>query len=153
MPRPDDVGVGTAVLILDENHRILLGKRKGAHRAGYWSCPGGWVDRSDQDIFKAVAREASEEANIELHKAEQLCWVTEDHPELEIRTITLYYLSWPKEWGGVPEVMEPDKCEEWRWFHLDELPSPLFPKLLDALEPLKEKLDVLGWLTGPDDDF
>lgn len=28
--------------------------------------------------------------------------------------------------GGVPEVLEPDRCEGWGWYDLDKLPQPLF---------------------------
>ena len=35
---------------------------------------------------------------------------------------------------GEPQVMEPDEIIEWRWFGLNELPSPIFlpcEKILD----------------------
>ena len=28
-----------------------------------------------------------------------------------------------------PRIMEPDKCEEWRWCRVDQLPEPLFAPL------------------------
>lgn len=28
--------------------------------------------------------------------------------------------------SGTPRILEPNKCEEWRWFALGELPKPLF---------------------------
>jgi ADP-ribose pyrophosphatase YjhB (NUDIX family) len=28
--------------------------------------------------------------------------------------------------GGEPKIMEPEKCKEWRWVALDELPDDLF---------------------------
>ena len=31
------------------------------------------------------------------------------------------------EWNsGEPKVLEPDKCEGWNWYSLDQLPKPLF---------------------------
>ncbi len=30
--------------------------------------------------------------------------------------------------------MEPDKCEEWQWFSIDALPSPLFPSVITFFE-------------------
>ena len=68
MTRPNDVGVGTAVLITRKIMRstgrfgnvwhpqVLLGKRRGAHGAGLWSLPGGWIDRSDATLEEAAAR-------------------------------------------------------------------------------------------------
>ena len=44
MPRPNNVGVGTALLIFNRDRKVLLGKRKGAHRAGCWAPPeAGWI--------------------------------------------------------------------------------------------------------------
>jgi hypothetical protein len=32
--------------------------------------------------------------------------------------------------GGEPRIMEPDKCLEWRWFDLDQLP----PNLMESTD-------------------
>ncbi|MDB4277993.1 NUDIX domain-containing protein [Deltaproteobacteria bacterium] len=136
MPKPDDVGVGTAMVVLNAEGEILLGKRKGAHRAGHWSFPGGWLDRADTETAHAAIRETLEETGIVVRKAVQHIWVTEDHPSIQTRTVTLYHITRAGEWSGDPMVMEPDKCEVWRWFRLDDLPSPLFPGLQGAIDRL-----------------
>jgi 8-oxo-dGTP diphosphatase len=136
MPKPDDVGVGTAMVVLNAEGQILLGLRKGAHRAGHWSFPGGWLDRADTETAHAAIRETEEETGLVVHKAAQHIWVTEDHPSIETRTVTLYHITRAGEWEGIPEVMEPNKCVRWRWFDLDNLPSPLFPGLQGAIDRL-----------------
>lgn len=136
MPKPDDVGVGTALFILNEDGHILMGKRKGAHRAGHWCVPGGWLDREDPSTDIAIIRETKEETDLEVRRVDPLCWTTEDHPEIGIRTVTLYHVTGPGWWDGDPEVMEPEKCEEWRWVSLSDIPSPLFPGLMEAVEAL-----------------
>lgn len=141
MPKPDDVGVGTAVIVLNETGQILLGKRKGAHRAGHWACPGGWLDRDDSSTDIAAIREVKEETDIEIRRIEPLCWTTEDHPELGVRTVTLYHLAVKDNdgWAGEPEVTEPEKCEEWGWFNTSDLPDPCFPGLKEAVMKLRRK--------------
>jgi 8-oxo-dGTP diphosphatase len=140
MPKPDDVGVGTALLVLNEEGELLLGKRKGAHRAGHWCCPGGWLDRDDTSTESAVIREALEETSLVVKWAEPFCWTTEDHPELGVRTVTLYHITGADHWEGTPQVAEPEKCDEWRWFSLLDLPHPLFPTLDGVVKELQERL-------------
>ena len=39
------------------------------------------------------------------------------------------------EWkNGEPKVLEPDKCERWDWYDLNNIPSPLFGACAMALE-------------------
>lgn len=60
---------------------------------------------------------------------------------LEVKNIRFQFLAnskkfWPKHYthinliaeyaSGEPTVLEPEKCEEWKWFDLDKPPSPLF---------------------------
>lgn len=143
MPKPNDVGVGTALFILNEAGMILLGLRAGAHRANTWCCPGGWIDRPDETTDLSAVREALEEAGLTVdgNCTIHLCWTSEDHPELGVRTITLYHVALPGSWSGTPTRMEPHKCSEWRWFALENLPENLFPGVAEAVEKLK---DLLG---------
>ena len=133
MPKPTDVGVGTAVVIFNEAGQVLLGRRRGAHREAHWSVPGGWLDREDEDTEAAAIREVLEETGLVATALDRLSWTTEDHPEQGFRSVTLYYLCDVGHWTGVPEAREPEKCEGWAWFSLQDLPGPLFPGLERAL--------------------
>jgi len=138
VPKPDDVGVGTALLVLNEKKQLLLGKRKGAHCAGTWCCPGGWMDRTDKTSSEAVIREAAEECGIEVQFAEPFIWTTEDHEELGVRTVTLYHTAISGDWTGTPAILEPEKCDGWEWFDLDTIPDQLFPGLRETIAALRE---------------
>jgi 8-oxo-dGTP diphosphatase len=35
--------------------------------------------------------------------------------------------------GGEAKVMEPDKCMEWQWFNMGNLPEPLFAPIRDIV--------------------
>jgi ADP-ribose pyrophosphatase YjhB (NUDIX family) len=49
MSRPNNVGVGVAMLVVNTtDETVLLLKRKGAHAEGTWACPGGWIDFEDE---------------------------------------------------------------------------------------------------------
>ena len=56
-----------------------------------------------------------------------------------MRTVTLYHVALHSEWRGVPKVMEPEKNAGWKWFSMDNLPSPLFPGLGGAIERLSDQ--------------
>jgi len=140
MPRPNDVGVGTAIFILNEKGQILLMKRKGAHAAGTWQVPGGWVDRENKTLFSAIAREAAEETGLTIWKAAQVGTSTEDHKDLGARSVTVYFVSHPNQWEGEPTILEPHKAAELEWFYLNSLPSPLFPALDEGIFLLREHL-------------
>lgn len=136
MPRPNDVGVGAIVLLFDKQDRVLLGKRKGSHRAGVWAAPGGWMDRGDVSSLDTVQRELREETGIEMPPwTTEVFWTVEDHPEAGFQTVSLYHVGFVPD-GTHAELREPEKCEEWRWMSVSEwgVPGfPLFPKLRTAL--------------------
>ena len=56
-------GVGIAALIRDEHGRILLVHRTYS-RDEPWALPGGWLERHDETLASAVAREMREETGL-----------------------------------------------------------------------------------------
>lgn len=117
--------VGIGVMIMNEKQEVLLGLRKGSHGAGEWSFPGGHLEFGET-IFETAAREAKEECNLEVSDLELISVADERR---YIKTDDKHYLNIGvkvKEASGEVRVMEPEKCLEWRWFSLNELPSPLF---------------------------
>jgi 8-oxo-dGTP diphosphatase len=116
------VGVG---VIIKNNSKVLLGKRKNSHGAGTWSFPGGKLDFFET-IEHCAIRETLEETGLNIKVIpyyKKNC--TEDFFDNEKKHyLTVYveanYLS------GIPKVLEPDKCEEWEWYNWSNLPQPLF---------------------------
>ena len=39
--------------------------------------------------------------------------------------------------SGEPKIMEPDKCDGWDWYDMDNLPSPLFGTIESYIEAYK----------------
>jgi 8-oxo-dGTP diphosphatase len=115
--------VGIGVLVLKKNE-ILLGKRRGSHGEGEWAFPGGSLEYGES-FFECARRELDEEvgSHFKVRYLEPISVInlTEYMPKHYI-DIGMYC-----EWvSGDPEVMEPDKCEEWRWFNVSNLPTPRF---------------------------
>ncbi len=124
------VGVGFGVLIF-KNNEILLGKRHNdpakadslLNGAGTWTMPGGKLDFGE--LFEDGAyREVLEETSIEIDKSTvKLISLSNDMVETaHFVTIGLQCLSF----SGTPKVMELDEITQWRWFHIDKLPAPLY---------------------------
>jgi 8-oxo-dGTP diphosphatase len=127
MERPK---VGVGVLIVDGN-RILLGKRKNAHGDGSWGPPGGHLEYGES-WQQCAQREALEETGLEINDI-QFCAVTNDiFAESNKHYVTIFMRAAYA--GGVVTNREPEKCEQWRWFDVDQLPDNLFLPLAQLVE-------------------
>jgi 8-oxo-dGTP diphosphatase len=129
--------VGVGVMVFKEG-KILLGKRKSSHGAGEYSFPGGHLEHLES-FEECVIRETLEEVNIEIQNIQFqfLSNVTCYAPKHYV------HIGLTAEWkSGVPQNMEPEKCEGWDWYDLDNLPSPVFHMAEQAIKVFKNN-------TGP----
>ena len=115
--------VGIGCWIFNPAGQVLLGLRLSTHGFGTWAPPGGKAEYDEMPTHCA-ARELREETGIITPKNEfHLVGITSDiYPDSHY--ITLHYRV--DGITGEPKLMEPEKCAEWRWFSLDNLPGPLF---------------------------
>ena len=114
--------VGLAVIIKKGN-TTLLGKRRGSHGEGTWNCPGGHLEYGES-FEDCARREVKEETGLSVINLKLLTATNDMFTKEDKHYITLFmtadYVS------GTPVVMEPEKCDEWKWFAWDDLPEPLF---------------------------
>jgi len=121
--------VGVAALVRHEG-KILLGRRRGAHGAGTWAAPGGHLEFGES-LEACARREVLEETNLAVTNV-RFGTVTNDVFEQEGRHyLTVFMLC--DYAAGELTLMEPHKCEAWRWFARDALPRPLFLPLESLL--------------------
>jgi 8-oxo-dGTP diphosphatase len=121
--------VGIAVVI-ERDNKILLGKRKGSHREGFWAVPGGHLE-FNETIEDCAKREAMEETGLTVTNIRKDTFTNDIMKDENKHYITCFVRA-DCEYGE-PKIMEPDKCEEWKWFDWDKLPSPLFSKYKEIL--------------------
>jgi 8-oxo-dGTP diphosphatase len=124
MQRP---GVGVLV-ILQHNDKVLLGKRKGSHGHGEWSFPGGHLEMNET-IEECGKREVFEETGINIINKLSISVdneYTNDIFETEKKHYITLYQKYKLDELITPELLEPDKCFEWGWFDINNLPEPLF---------------------------
>jgi len=116
--------VGVGVIIVN-NDKVLLGKRKNAHGNGTWAFPGGHLEFGE--TWEACAlRETEEEVGVKISNplfvvATNDIFTGEDEGK---HYVTIYLRA--EYLGGEPEIKEPEKWETWEWFDWDALPKPLF---------------------------
>lgn len=113
--------VGIGIMIFKDG-KVLLGKRKGSHGAGEYAFPGGHLEYMES--FEACAlREIAEECGIKIKNLRfQFLANLKDYPPKHYVHIGLM-ADWE---SGEPKVLEPEKCESWDWYNLDNPPAPLF---------------------------
>ena len=141
MEEKKKVGVGFGVMILKDD-KVLLGKRHEdpekasslLNGAGTWTMPGGKL-HFGETFEEGAKRETMEETGIKLNKVEVVC-VNNDRVETA-HFITIGLFS--EDFEGEPQVMEPDEITEWKWFDLDNLPSPIYFPSAKVLENYKNK--------------
>ena len=126
------VRVGVGLYIFNDKNQLLLGLRKSAHDNGTWCPPGGHMEFGETNEETAV-REAKEETGLIISPEDVFFkGITNDfYPQEGKHYITLHLFC--RRYEGEPKVMEPDKCEKWQWFDMDNLPENMMLPLKNFL--------------------
>jgi 8-oxo-dGTP diphosphatase len=124
------VGVGVMVF---KDRKVLLGKRKNSHGTGEYAWPGGHMEYMES-FEQCAKRELKEETGIEIENIKFLRLLNfKDYAPKHYIDIGLT-ADWK---SGEPQILEPEKCESWGWYDLNDLPNPLFKSLPSYFEALK----------------
>jgi len=121
------IGVGVMVW---KHACLLLGKRVNARAETSWQLPGGHLEFGET-VEDCAVREVAEEAGIAIRNLVHAGYTNDVFIDANRHYVTLF-VSAEYDQGEV-RVMEPDKCECWRWFDAAELPSPLFVPIRNFL--------------------
>ena len=117
----------TAVhLILIEDGKILLQRRYNTgYEDGNYSVVAGHID-GNESVIKAMKREALEES-----------------PDRE----SIDYFLTCKKYDGKIDIMEKDKCDELKFYKLNELPINVIPYVRKGIENYlnNEPFSIYGW--------
>ena len=117
------VGVGIFILRLPpgqthleypEDIEFVIGKRKGSHGAGTWSLAGGHLEFNES--FEACAvREAEEEVGLKIEDVKFFTATNDIMADAGKHYVTIFVTSRLADSTAEARLMEPDKCEEWKW--------------------------------------
>lgn len=123
-------------LFVVKGSSFLLGRKKGGESDGYWAPPAGHQERGETPEETAV-RELNEEAGPDLivtaPRFHCLSNLTQRIPDGGRHYVDVGMIS---HWlVGKPELAEPDKFAEWRWFSIwGEPPIPSTNVVANLLE-------------------
>lgn len=116
--------VGLGVIILNNKIEILLGKRIGSHGEATWAPPGGHLEYGES--FEAAAmREVFEETGLKITTPAFFAMTNDFFAADDKHYVSVFMMvNYPSN----QEITncEPDKTEEWQWFHINNLPIGLF---------------------------
>lgn len=122
--------VGVAAIII-KSGKVLLGKRKGTHGSGAWAFPGGHLE-FNESIEDCARREVFEETGLTVKNCRFAAVTNDIFYQNRKHYVTLFVAC---EYDiGTLEIKEPEKCEQWDWFHWNEFPRPLFLSLKNLLD-------------------
>jgi len=136
IPGTDFPGVGTGLVILRADGKVLLCRRLRPPEAGHWNIVGGKVDPMEP-AAEAARREAEEETGLRIGSVEPLCTTEQIIQPDRQHWISLIYVT--TDFSGEPSLTEPDKLSDIAWFDPAEPPSPLSAFAVEAFAALRAR--------------
>ncbi|KAK2375651.1 Nudix (Nucleoside diphosphate linked moiety X)-type motif 1 [Trifolium repens] len=118
------------VVFLLKDRSILLGRRRSSVGDATFALPGGNLEFGES-FEECAAREVKEETGLDLgqNKIEYLTVTNNvflDQPK-KCHYVTIFMrVVLDAQEKQVVQNLEPEKCDGWDWFGLDNLPQPLF---------------------------
>lgn len=116
--------------VINDKKQLLLGQRKSVFGDWMWGLPG-WHREPDEDIIVSAVREAHEEIGIELDPDTMFFLGTTNYEWPRFHSIHHNFtFSYENE---EIKLMEPEKCYQWRFFSVADIPEDIFPPDKEAI--------------------
>jgi 8-oxo-dGTP diphosphatase len=132
------------LLLLNSDEEILFGHRQNTgFEDGAYHLPSGHLE-AGESVTQALIREAKEEVGITV-AAEHIEFSHVMHNSSSGGRVAFFFTV--RQWEGVPENQEPEKCSELRWFSLSALPAHMIDYCRVALTRVGagQPFSTFGW--------
>ena len=132
-------------LMLINGNKILLMRRKDTGFAdGFYSMPAGKLEPKES-VENAIIREVEEEININI-KNETLKTIQVMNRNGSDRERIDYFFTVDR-WSGEIKNNEPNKCDDLKWFDINNLPKNTIPYIKEAINNYNKKIkfSLFGW--------
>ncbi|MGX1886879.1 NUDIX hydrolase [Streptomyces sp. NPDC055287] len=125
-------------LYLEREGAVLLGQRHPctAFAPSTWHLLAGHCEF--EAVHTCVSREGAEEAGLRIDEQDLRLVHTVHLLDVGSKQPRLQMFFAATRWEGEPELREPDRCTEWRWWPLNSLPDQLVEYTRAALEGITQ---------------
>lgn len=137
--------VPAVYLVLIKEGQVLLSRRfQTGYEDGNYSMPAGHLD-GGETLTEAMVREAKEEVDVVVKREELELKHTMHRKASNHERVDFFFTA--KNWQGEPKIMEPHKCDDLKWFPVNDLPQNIIPCVRQAIELiLSDKFySEFGW--------
>ena len=133
--------VPAVYIILKKDSEILLGRRQNTtYYDGWYGVPADHIEAKELPI-SALIREAKEEVGININPKDVRLIHTlyrTAHDETGDRSDYFFIIE---KWRGEPVIMEPEKCDDLKWFSVDQLPENTIHHERYVIESIKQGMN------------
>lgn len=121
----------TVHMLFIQDNQVLLSRRfQTGYMDGWYSVPAGHLD-GGETIIQAAMRETGEEIGLAI-AAVDISFAHVIHRYEDEERVDFFVTI--KKWEGEPINTEPEKCDDLRWFPLDQLPENMVPYVRQGLQ-------------------
>ena len=124
------------IAINDRREILLLRRANTGYRDGYYDMPAGHLEKGET-LRQSAIRELKEETGLSALE-DDLEFVELLHRVSTDERVYLDVFFQVKQWIGVADIMEPSKCDDLKWFSLEELPQNIVPHQLQVMQDRAE---------------
>ena len=122
--------VSVHLLLIEDDRVLMLRRYNTGYEDGNYSVVAGHID-GGENLKTAMIREAREEAGIEVSRSSlEVVGVMHFKGDAEY----IHFFLTASMWSGEVTNMEPEKCDDLRWFGICDLPDNTVPYVRRAIE-------------------
>jgi len=131
------MAIPAVYLVIIRNEEILLSRRANTgYEDGKYGLVSGHVE-AGESLRQAIVREAKEEIGLDIPiEAVDLAMTVSRFAPKSTPPERLDFFMRVAHWTGEPINVEPHKCSELRWFHLNDLPDTTIEYIKHALQQI-----------------
>lgn len=138
MAKERNKSVPASYILLKKGNEILLGRMQNTgYYDGWYGMPAGHVDAKELPIDAAV-REAKEEIGIDINPKDIQFAHALYRTAHDITGDRSDYFFMVQKWDGEPKIMEPEKCDDLKWFNIEKLPENTIHHERHAIDKIKQ---------------